>query len=440
MLPEKYTRADMIFNMQRLALLATALGESPPDADMIYEGMQDKVHQPYRKGLIPGLTDILHSVTPKSHPGLLGICLSGAGPTSKFTSVSQSVTISIRFLQIRIVLALATHNYDNIANTLINRFKVEGIMAEWRLLRPAQDGTTVSYSSLSPSFTSVHAPTLASAPDSATAPNTSKSLTYASAGVSIDAGNLLVQRIKAAVASTARPGTDAQIGGFGGSFDLHAAGYEQAPVLIQAMDGVGTKLKIAVSTDNHSTVGVDLVAMNVNDLVVQGAEPLSFLDYFGCGRLDVAVASQFVEGVAKGCKMAGCALVGGETAEMPGFYEDGEYDVAGQATGAISRGRRLLPDKDGMVEGDVLLGLASSGPHSNGYSLIRKIVEREGLRWEEVAPWEKETGMSVGESLLTPTRIYVKACLSLVRAGVVKGMAHITGGGLTENIPRYVIL
>ena len=305
-------------------------------------------------------------------------------------------------------------------------------------MRPAEDGTTVSYSSLPPSSTSTSAPASAPAANSAITPNNSNSLTYASAGVSIDAGNLLVQRIKAAVASTARPGTDAQIGGFGGSFDLHAAGYEDAPVLVQAMDGVGTKLKIAVSTGNHSTVGIDLVAMNVNDLVVQGAEPLSFLDYFGCGRLDVTVAAQFVEGVAKGCKMAGCALVGGETAEMPGLYEDGEYDVAGQATGAIPRERRLLPDKEGMVEGDVLLGLASSGPHSNGYSLIRKIVEREGLTWEEVAPWERDSRMSVGESLLMPTRIYVKACLSLVKAGLVKGMAHITGGGLTENIPRYV--
>ena len=270
----------------------------------------------------------------------------------------------------------------------------------------------------------------------------SNSLTYASAGVSISAGNQLVQRIKAAVASTARPGTDAEIGGFGGPFDLHAAGYEQAPMLVQAIDGVGTKLKIAVATGIHSTVGIDLVAMNVNDLVVQGAEPLSFLDYYGCGQLDVTVAAQFVEGVAEGCKMAGCALVGGETAEMPGFYQDGEYDVAGQATGAVPRGRRLLPDKEEMVDGDVLLGLASNGPHSNGYSLIRKIVEREGLTWGEVAPWEKDAGedkrMPVGESLLTPTRIYVKACLALVGAGLAKGMAHITGGGLIENIPRYV--
>ena len=287
---------------------------------------------------------------------------------------------------------------------------------------------------------------MASTPTSGPAaePGKPNSLTYASAGVSISAGNQLVQRIKAAVASTARPGTDAEIGGFGGPFDLHAAGYEQAPILIQAIDGVGTKLKIAAATGIHSTVGIDLVAMNVNDIVVQGAEPLSFLDYYGCGRLDVAVAAQFVEGVANGCKMAGCALVGGETAEMPGFYLDGEYDVAGQATGAVPRGRRLLPDKDGMIEGDVLLGLASSGPHSNGYSLIRKILVREGLTWEEEAPWEKNAdtgkGTSVGNSLLTPTRIYVKACLALVRAGMAKGMAHITGGGLIENIPRCVFL
>lgn len=344
---------------------------------------------------------------------------------------------------------MANHNFDNIANTLIDRFKAEGITAEWRLLQPAEDGTTVSYS---PPHSSSLNPASAPVPAPATEPNHSNSLTYAGAGVNIDAGNQLVQRIKAAVASTARPGTDAEIGGFGGPFDLQAAGYDEAPVLIQAMDGVGTKLKIAVSTGIHSTVGIDLVAMNVNDLVVQGAEPLSFLDYYGCGRLDVSVAAQFVEGVAQGCKMAGCALVGGETAEMPGFYQEGEYDVAGQATGAVPRGRRLLPAKDEMTQGDVLLGLASSGPHSNGYSLIRKIVEREGLAWEEAAPWEKNTGaeadmnidtrrtMSVGESLLTPTRIYVKACLALVRAGLAKGMAHITGGGLTENIPRCVFV
>jgi homoserine kinase len=261
-------------------------------------------------------------------------------------------------------------------------------------------------------------------------------MTYAGAGVSIDAGNELVNRIKTAIATTKRPGADATIGGFGGMIDLQAAGYKEAPILVQATDGVGTKLKIAFALNKHDSVGIDLVAMNVNDLVVQGAEPLTFLDYFACGKLDPEVATLFVEGVADGCRQAGCALVGGETAEMPSMYADGEYDAGGTATGAIKHGDPILPAKDSMVEGDVLLGLPSNGVHSNGFSLVRKILERQNLDFKDKAPWNDS--ISVGESLLTPTRIYVKPCLEVVRRGLTKGMAHITGGGLLENIPRML--
>jgi homoserine kinase len=400
-LPTQYSRADMVFNMQRIALLATALGESPPNPDMIFEAMQDKVHQPYRKGLIPALPRILHSMTPKSHPGLLGICLSGAGPT---------------------ILALATENFEQIAQQILDQFKQEKITCQWKLLEPAEDGTTTSSKEL-PAATG-------------TDPPSTKPITYADAGVSIDAGNELVKRIKAAVASTRRPGADAEIGGFGGALDLRAAGYDEAPILVQAIDGVGTKLKIAFAMNKHDTVGIDLVAMNVNDLVVQGAEPLSFLDYYACGKLDVEVAAQFVEGVAKGCIESGCALIGGETAEMPGMYSEGEYDAAGTATGAIRHGQTILPDKNAMVQGDVLLGLASSGVHSNGFSLVRKILESQNLTFHDTAPWNRDT--SIGIDLLTPTRIYVKSCLALSNKQFVKGMAHITGGGLTENIPRML--
>jgi homoserine kinase len=261
-------------------------------------------------------------------------------------------------------------------------------------------------------------------------------MTYADAGVSIDRGNELVHRIKKSVASTKRPGTDAVIGGFGGSFDLQAAGYKEAPILIQAIDGVGTKLKIAFEVGKYDTVGIDLVAMNVNDLVVQGAEPLTFLDYYACDALDVEQAASFVEGVAKGSKEALSAVIGGETAEMAGMYMKGEFDAAGCATGAIRHGQTVLPDLKSMKEGDVVLGLASNGPHSNGFSLIRKIIERTGLRYDEPAPWD--ASKSIGESLLLPTRIYVKSCLALFNAGLVKGMAHITGGGVLENVPRML--
>lgn len=268
-------------------------------------------------------------------------------------------------------------------------------------------------------------------------PAAAQSLTYADAGVSIDAGNNLVERIKTAVRSTKRTGTDAEIGGFGGVFDLDAAGYTNGPVILGAIDGVGTKLKIAQAIGKHDTVGIDLVAMNVNDLVVQGAEPLFFLDCFSCSKLDLETAAAFVEGVAEGCKQAGCALIGGETAEMPGMYTDEEYDAVGAAVGAVPRGTKLLPDFDSMKAGDILLGISSSGIHSNGFSLVRKIVEREGLSYTDPAPWNPALG-SIGEVLLKPTKIYTKSLVALARKKLTKGMSHITGGGLTENVPRML--
>ncbi|KEQ89684.1 phosphoribosylformylglycinamidine cyclo-ligase-like protein [Aureobasidium pullulans] len=391
-LPTEYPKADVISNLQRIALLTTALGQSPPNADMIYDGMQDKIHQPYRKTLIPGLTEILKSVTPTSQPGLLGICLSGAGPT---------------------ILALATHNFEQIANHLIGEFKKENINCEWKLLEPAYDGAVCTREVEKP-----------------------KAMTYADAGVSIDAGNDLVVAIKKAVKSTRRPGADAEIGGFGGALDLQAAGYDEAPIMIQAIDGIGTKLKVAFAMDKFDTVGIDLVAMNVNDLVVQGAEPLTFLDYYACSKLEIKEAVSFIEGVAAGCRESGCALVGGETAEMPGMYQGNEFDAGGCATGALKRGRTILPDMASMVEGDILLGLASDGVHSNGFSLVRKVVESKGLSYHDKAPWAPNT--SIGASLLTPTRIYVKPLLKAVEKDLLKGMAHITGGGLYDNIPRML--
>ncbi|KAI6781230.1 Bifunctional purine biosynthetic protein-like protein [Emericellopsis cladophorae] len=259
------------------------------------------------------------------------------------------------------------------------------------------------------------------------------SMTYAQAGVDIQAGNDFVDKIKKAVASTARPGADAEIGGFGGEVDLSKAGFPGAPIIVGAIDGVGTKLKVALAMGKHDTVGIDLVAMNVNDLVVQGATPLMFLDYYGCSKLDLAIASAFVEGVAEGCRQAGCALVGGETAEMPGMYTGGEYDAAGCAIGTVPHDIKL-PLLDQMREGDVLIGLASSGVHSNGYSLVRRIVSAAGLDYLSTAPWDSAT--TVGESLLTPTRIYVKALLPILQH--IKGLAHITGGGLVENVPRML--
>jgi phosphoribosylformylglycinamidine cyclo-ligase len=258
-------------------------------------------------------------------------------------------------------------------------------------------------------------------------------LTYKDAGVDIDSGNDLVEAIKPLAASTRRPGADASLGGFGAVFDLAAAGYDD-PLLITATDGVGTKLRIALDSGIHGTVGIDLVAMCVNDLVVQGGEPLMFLDYFATSRLDVAVAAEVVKGIAAGCKLAGCALVGGETAEMPGMYGANDYDMAGFAVGAVERANLLTDDR--IAIGDVLLGLASSGVHSNGYSLVRRIVERTGLGWDAPAPFAPDR--TLGAALLEPTRIYVKSCLALHRAGLVHALAHITGGGFWENIPRVL--
>jgi len=261
-----------------------------------------------------------------------------------------------------------------------------------------------------------------------------RGLTYAQAGVDIDAGNRMVELIKPLVRATARPGTDAEIGGFGGVFDLKRVGYRD-PVLVAATDGVGTKLKVAIETGRHDTIGIDLVAMSVNDLVVQGAEPLFFLDYYACGKLEPEIGAAVVAGISIGCRESGCALIGGETAEMPGVYRGDDYDLAGFAVGAVERDA-LLPRTD-IVEGDVIIGLASSGVHSNGYSLVRKVVERTGLLWTAPAPFKSK--QSLGEAILTPTRIYVKSCLAVIReTNAVKGLAHITGGGFPDNIPRIL--
>ncbi len=257
---------------------------------------------------------------------------------------------------------------------------------------------------------------------------------YAAAGVDIDAGNRLVEMIKPLVRATARAGTDGEIGGFGGLFDLKAAGFSD-PILVAATDGVGTKVKIAIETSRHDTIGIDLVAMSVNDLVVQGAEPLFFLDYFACGKLDPAVGAAVVKGVAAACREAGCALIGGETAEMPGVYQGGDYDLAGFAVGAVGR-KDILPRAD-IKAGDVVLGLASTGVHSNGFSLVRRVAETAGLTWNSPAPFDPSRNL--GEALLTPTRLYVRSCLAAIRETKgIKALAHITGGGFTENIPRVL--
>ncbi len=258
-------------------------------------------------------------------------------------------------------------------------------------------------------------------------------LTYAQAGVDIDAGNALVEAIKPLAKATRRPGAEAGLGGFGALFDLKAAGYGD-PLLVSTTDGVGTKLKIAIETGMHDTVGIDLVAMCVNDLLAQGAEPLLFLDYFATGKLDVETATRVVAGIAEGCKQAGAALVGGETAEMPGMYGDGEYDLAGFSVGAVERDG-VLPRLDGQRAGDVLIGVGSTGPHSNGYSLVRRIAERSGLAWDAPSPFGEGT---LAQGLMAPTRIYVKSTLPLIKAGRIKGGAHITGGGLIENPPRAI--
>jgi phosphoribosylformylglycinamidine cyclo-ligase len=251
--------------------------------------------------------------------------------------------------------------------------------------------------------------------------------------VDIDAGAALVDAIKPLAAGTARAGTAAGLGGFGALFDLKAAGYRD-PILVSTTDGVGTKLKVAIAAGKHDTVGIDLVAMCVNDLVVQGAEPLFFLDYFATGKLDVAAGRDIVAGIAEGCRQAGCALVGGETAEMPGMYAAGDYDLAGFAVGAVER--EGLIDGGSVAAGDVVLGLASAGLHSNGFSLVRTVVEAAGLRYDAPAPFDP--ARSLGEALLAPTRIYVRSCLAVARGSRVKALAHITGGGLYENIPRVL--
>lgn len=263
----------------------------------------------------------------------------------------------------------------------------------------------------------------------------SSGLTYADAGVNIDAGDALIDKIKPLAKSTARPGADVALGGFGGAFDLKAAGFND-PVLVSGTDGVGTKLRIAINTGVLNTVGIDLVAMCVNDVLAQGAEPLFFLDYYATGRLNSEHAEQVIAGIAEGCRQAGCALIGGETAEMPGMYEGEDFDLAGFVVGAAERGQ-LIPRKDAMKAGDVLIGLTSSGPHSNGYSLIRKVVEISGLQWSDPSPFGNKS-KTLAETLLTPTRIYVNTLMPLVKIGVVKGLAHITGGGLTENTPRML--
>ena len=258
-------------------------------------------------------------------------------------------------------------------------------------------------------------------------------LTYKDAGVSIDAGNALVKAIGPLARSTARAGADAELGGFGGFFDLKAAGYSD-PLLVAANDGVGTKLKLAIETGRHDSVGIDLVAMCANDLIVQGAEPLFFLDYYATGKLDEGVAAAVVASIAEGCRDAGCALIGGETAEMPGMYAEGDYDLAGFCVGAVERDRVLTGAE--IRPGDLILGLASSGVHSNGFSLVRRIVEQEGWKLDEKLPGD--SGRTIGEVLLEPTRIYVRALLPLVQERRINGLAHITGGGLLENIPRVL--
>ena len=257
--------------------------------------------------------------------------------------------------------------------------------------------------------------------------------TYAQAGVSIDAGNALVRAIGPLVKATRRPGADAEIGGFGGFFDPRAAGYKD-PLLVAANDGVGTKLKLAIDHGRHDTVGIDLVAMCVNDLIVQGAEPLFFLDYFATGKLETGVAERVIAGIADGCREAGCALIGGETAEMPGMYAPGDYDLAGFCVGAVERGQQLTGERVGP--GQVLLGLASSGVHSNGYSLVRRLAADKGWKLDRPALFDPEVLLL--DALMAPTRIYVKSLLPAIRAGRIAALAHITGGGLLENIPRVL--
>lgn len=258
--------------------------------------------------------------------------------------------------------------------------------------------------------------------------------TYKDAGVDIEAGDALVARIAPAAKATRRPGADADLGGFGGLFDLAAAGFKD-PVLVASTDGVGTKLKIAIESQQFTGIGQDLVAMCVNDIVVQGAEPLFFLDYYASGKLDVEAAATVIEGIARACKDSGCALIGGETAEMPGLYAKGDFDLAGFTVGAVERGH-VLPKLADIRAGDVLIGVASSGLHSNGYSLVRHIVSAAGLAYADPAPFSKD--VTFADALLVPTKLYVRSALAAIRTGSVKALAHITGGGITENLPRVL--
>jgi phosphoribosylformylglycinamidine cyclo-ligase len=267
-----------------------------------------------------------------------------------------------------------------------------------------------------------------------TTPPPTNGLTYKDAGVDIDAGEELVRRISPLAKATARLGADAALGGFGGLFDIKALGMND-PILVAGNDGVGTKLEIALAAGLHDGIGQDLVAMCVNDVLAQGAEPLFFLDYYACGKLDLDVATAVVGGIARACKEAGCALIGGETAEMPGMYSDGKYDLAGFTVGAVER-VNIMPKLDTMRAGDIMVALPSSGPHSNGYSLIRKVVALSGLAWDAPCPFSE--GQTLAQALLTPTRLYPAVALPLIRAGLLKGLAHITGGGLTDNIPRML--
>jgi phosphoribosylformylglycinamidine cyclo-ligase len=267
-----------------------------------------------------------------------------------------------------------------------------------------------------------------------TTPPPTNGLTYKDAGVDIDAGEELVRRISPLAKATARLGADAALGGFGGLFDIKALGMND-PILVAGNDGVGTKLEIALAAGLHDGIGQDLVAMCVNDVLAQGAEPLFFLDYYACGKLDLDVATAVVGGIARACKEAGCALIGGETAEMPGMYSDAKYDLAGFTVGAVER-VNIMPKLDTMRAGDIMVALPSSGPHSNGYSLIRKVVALSGLAWDALCPFSD--GQTLAQALLTPTRLYPALALPLIRAGLLKGLAHITGGGLTDNIPRML--
>lgn len=261
-----------------------------------------------------------------------------------------------------------------------------------------------------------------------------KPLSYKGAGVDIEAGDRLVDAIKPLARATRRPGADADLGGFGGLFDLKAAGFHD-PILVSGTDGVGTKLKIAFATGIHDSIGIDLVAMCANDVLAQGAEPLFFLDYFATGKLDEGVAAEVIRGIAEGCRRTGCALIGGETAEMPGMYADGHYDLAGFVVGAVERDA-VLPRLGDIQDGDALIALPSSGPHSNGYSLVRKVVERSGLDWTDEAPFAP--GTTLGRALLTPTELYASTIIPLLKRGVLKGLSHITGGGLPGNVPRML--